>query len=30
VHIRRLRMKLGVAENQIQTVPGIGYRFSED
>jgi DNA-binding response OmpR family regulator len=30
VHIRRLRMKLGMAGNQIQTVPRIGYRFSED
>jgi DNA-binding response OmpR family regulator len=30
VHIRRLRMKLGVAGTQIQTVPGVGYRFTED
>ena len=30
VHIRRLRMKLGVAGKQIQTVPRMGYRFSED
>jgi DNA-binding response OmpR family regulator len=30
VHIRRLRVKLGAAGKQIQTVPGVGYRFSED
>jgi DNA-binding response OmpR family regulator len=30
VHIRRLRMKLGAAGGQIQTVPRVGYRFSED
>ena len=30
VHIRRLRMKLGAAGKQIQTVPGVGYRFTED
>jgi DNA-binding response OmpR family regulator len=29
IHVRRLRMKLGVAGKQIQTVPGVGYRFSE-
>jgi DNA-binding response OmpR family regulator len=30
VHIRRLRRKLGAAGKQIQTVPRVGYRFSED
>jgi len=30
VHIRRLRVKLGAAGQQIQTVPRVGYRFSED
>jgi two-component system, OmpR family, alkaline phosphatase synthesis response regulator PhoP len=30
VHIRRLRVKLGAAGKQIQTVPGLGYRFSEE
>jgi DNA-binding response OmpR family regulator len=30
VHIRRLRMKLGAAGRQIETVPGIGYRFNEE
>jgi DNA-binding response OmpR family regulator len=30
VHIRRLRMKLGAAGKQIQTVSRVGYRFSED
>jgi DNA-binding response OmpR family regulator len=30
VHIRRLRIKLGAAGKQIQTVPGLGYRFSEE
>jgi hypothetical protein len=29
VHIRRLRLKLGAAGQQIQTVQGIGYRFNE-
>jgi DNA-binding response OmpR family regulator len=29
-HIRRLRMKLRGAGRQIQTVPRLGYRFSED
>lgn len=29
VHIRRLRMKLGAAGQQIQTVQGLGYRFNE-
>jgi two-component system, OmpR family, alkaline phosphatase synthesis response regulator PhoP len=30
VHIRRLRMKLGAAGEQIQTIPGVGYRFREE
>lgn len=30
VHIRRLRMTLGAAGRQSQTVPDVGYRFSED
>lgn len=30
VHIRRLRAKLGEAGKQIETVPGLGYRFAED
>jgi two-component system phosphate regulon response regulator PhoB len=30
VHIRRLRTKLGPAARQIQTLTGVGYRFSED
>ena len=30
VHIRRLRQKLGAVESQIQTIPSVGYRFSED
>ena len=30
VHIRRLRAKLGEAVKQIETVPGLGYRFAED
>jgi two-component system alkaline phosphatase synthesis response regulator PhoP len=29
-HIRRLRVKLRGAGRQIQTVPRLGYRFSED
>ena len=29
-HVRRLRMKLGAAGKQIETVSGIGYRFRED
>lgn len=29
VHIRRLRLKLGTAGQQIQTVQGVGYRFNE-
>ena len=29
VHIRRLRMKLGAAGEQIQTVQSVGYRFDE-
>jgi DNA-binding response OmpR family regulator len=29
VHIGRLRSKLGVAANQIETVVGLGYRFIE-
>jgi DNA-binding response OmpR family regulator len=29
VHIRRLRMKLGTAGKQIETVNSVGYRFSE-
>jgi DNA-binding response OmpR family regulator len=29
VHIRRLRAKLGAAGDQIQTLPGVGYRFTE-
>ncbi len=29
VHVRRLRAKLGAAGRQIETVTGIGYRFSE-
>jgi hypothetical protein len=29
VHVRRLRLKLGSAGEQIQTVTGVGYRFSE-
>ncbi len=29
-HVRRLRMKLGEAGKQIETVSGIGYRFRED
>lgn len=29
-HIRRLRMKLGAAGRQIQTIPGVGYRFTEN
>jgi DNA-binding response OmpR family regulator len=29
-HIRRLRVKLGAAGRQIQTVPGVGYRFNEE
>ena len=28
-HIRRLRVKLRAAGKQIQTVPGVGYRFTE-
>jgi len=30
VHIRRLRIKLSSAGRQIQTVTGVGYRFSEE
>ena len=30
VHIRRLRAKIGVAARQIDTLPGRGYRFSEE
>jgi DNA-binding response OmpR family regulator len=30
VHIRRLRMKLGAAAKQIETIPGLGYRFREE
>jgi len=29
-HIRRLRSKLGVAGAYIETVRGVGYRFTED
>jgi len=29
-HVRRLRSKLGVAGNYIETVRGVGYRFRED
>jgi DNA-binding response OmpR family regulator len=29
IHIRRLRVKLGAAGQQIQTVQGLGYRFNE-
>jgi DNA-binding response OmpR family regulator len=29
VHIRRLRQKLGVCGNSIETVVGVGYRFAE-
>ena len=29
VHVGRLRAKLGVAGQQIETVVGLGYRFSE-
>ena len=28
-HIRRLRVKLGKVGKQIQTVPGVGYRFRD-
>ena len=30
VHIRKIREKIGVAANLIETVKGVGYRFKKD
>jgi two-component system, OmpR family, alkaline phosphatase synthesis response regulator PhoP len=30
VHMHRFRSRLGIAGQQIQTIPSVGYRFNEE